>query len=141
MNKYIEHCRNREYMSGVERDKHRVKQTAEVFTPTPLVQEMMDKLEQQDPTLFSDPNKIFLDNSCGDCQFLSEVVIRKMEKSKCTLEQALKTTYGVELMEDNVNECKKRLSGPNPTPEILEIVNKNIVCHDALTYDYKFGEE
>jgi hypothetical protein len=77
-------------MSGVERDKHRVKQTAEVFTPTPLVQEMMDKLEQQDPTLFSDPNKIFLDNSCGDCQFLSEVVIRKMEKSKCTLEQALK---------------------------------------------------
>jgi hypothetical protein len=141
MNKYIEHCRNREYMSGVERDKHRVKQTAEVFTPTPLVQEMIDKLEQQDPTLFSDPNKIFLDNSCGDCQFLSEVVIRKMEKSKCTLEQALKTTYGVELMEDNVNECKKRLSGPNPTPEILEIVNKNIVCHDALTYDYKFGEE
>ena len=141
MNKYIEHCRNREYMSGVERDKHRVKQTAEVFTPTPLVQEMMDKLEQQDPTLFSDPNKIFLDNSCGDCQFLSEVVIRKMEKSECTLEQALKTTYGVELMEDNVNECKKRLSGPNPTPEILEIVNKNIVCHDALTYDYKFGEE
>ena len=75
MNKYIEHCRNREYMSGVERDKHRVKQTAEVFTPTPLVQEMMDKLEQQDPTLFSDPNKIFLDNSCGDCQFLSEVAL------------------------------------------------------------------
>ena len=141
MNKYIEHCRNREYMSGVERDKHRVKQTAEVFTPTPLVQEMLNKLEQQDPTLFSDPNKTFLDNSCGDCQFLSEVVIRKMEKSNCTLVQALKTTYGVELMEDNVIECKKRLAGPNPTPEILEIVNKNIVCHDALTYDYKFGKE
>jgi hypothetical protein len=141
MNKYIEHCRNREYMSGVERDKHRVKQTAEVFTPTPLIQEMLDKLEKQDPTLFSDLKKTFLDNSCGDCQFLSEVVIRKMEKSGCTLEEALKTTYGVELMEDNVNECKKRLSGPNPTPEILEIVNKNIVCHDALTYNYKFGEE
>jgi len=124
MNKYIEHCRNREYMSGVERDKHRIKQTAEVFTPTPLVQEMLDKLEQQDPTLFLDPNKTFLDNSCGDCQFLSEVVIKKMEKSNCTLVQALKTTYGVELMEDNVIECKKRLAGPNPTPEILEIVNK-----------------
>ena len=141
MNNYIEHSRNREYMSGVERDKLRIKQTAEVFTPTPLVQEMLDKIEQQDPTLFSDPNKTFLDNSCGDCQFLSEVVIRKMEKSGCTLEEALRTTYGVELMEDNVNECKKRLSGPNPTPEILKIVNKNIVCHDALTYDYKFGEE
>jgi hypothetical protein len=138
---YKEFVRDREYMSGVERDKLRIKQTAEVFTPTPLVQEMLDKLEEQDPTLFSDPNKTFLDNSCGDGQFLSEVVIRKMERSGCNLIQALKTTYGVELMEDNVIECKKRLTGPNPTPEILEIVNKNIVCHDALTYDYKFGEQ
>jgi hypothetical protein len=138
---YKKYVRNREYMSGVERDKLRIKQTAEVFTPTPLVQEMLDKLEEQDPTLFSDPIKTFLDNSCGDGQFLSEVVIRKMERSGCTLEQALKTTYGVELMEDNVNECRKRLAGPEPTPEILEILNKNIVCHDALTYDYKFGEE
>jgi hypothetical protein len=133
-----EFYRNREYMSGVERDQLRIKQTAEVFTPTQLVQEMLDKLEEQDPTLFSDPNKTFLDNSCGDGQFLSEIVIRKMERSGCTLEQALRTTYGVELMEDNVNECRKRLAGPNPTPEILEIVNKNIVCHDALTYDYSF---
>ena len=138
---YIQYVRNREYMSGVERDKLRVKQTAEVFTPTLLVQEMLDKLEEQDPTLFSDPTKTFLDNSCGDGQFLSEVVIRKMERSGCSLEDALKTTYGVELMEDNVNECRKRLAGPEPTPEILEILNKNIVCHDALTYDYKFGEE
>ena len=128
-------------MSGVERDKNRIKQTAEVFTPTLLVQEMLDKLEEQDPTIFSNPNKTFLDNSCGDCQFLSEVVIRKIDKSSCDLEQALSTTYGVDLMEDNVNECRRRLAGPNPTPEILEIVNKNIVCHDALTYDYKFGEE
>jgi hypothetical protein len=141
MNNYIEHARNRDYMSGVQRDKLRIKQTAEVFTPTLLVQQMLDKLEEQDQTLFSDPTKTFLDNSCGDCQFLSEVVIRKMEKSGCTLEQALKTTYGTELMQDNVIECKKRLAGPNPTPEILEIINKNIVCHDALTYDYKFGEE
>ena len=102
---------------------------------------MLEKIEQQDPTIFSDPNKTFLDNSCGDGQFLSEVVIRKIEKSNCTLEQALSTTYGVDLMEDNVNECRKRLAGPNPTAEILEILNKNIVCHDALTYDYKFGKE
>jgi hypothetical protein len=126
-------------MSGVERDKHRVKQTAEVFTPTPLVQEMLDKLEEENPTLFSDPTKTFLDNSCGDGQFLSEVIIRKMERSGCLLEQALSTTYGVEFMEDNVIECRKRLAGPDPTPEILEIVNKNIVHHDALTYDYSFG--
>ena len=125
-------------MSGVERGKLRIKQTAEVFTPTTLVQEMLDKLEENDLTLFSDPTKIFLDNSCGDGQFLSEVVIRKMQRSGCSLEQALKTTYGVDLMEDNVIECRKRLSGPNPTQEIMEIVNKNIVCHDALTYNYSF---
>jgi hypothetical protein len=138
---YKNFVRNREYMFGVERDKHRIKQTAEVFTPTPLVQEMLDKLEEQDPTVFSNPNKTFLDNSCGDGQFLSEVIIRKIDKSFCSLEQALSTTYGVDLMEDNVNECRRRLAGPNPTPEILEIVNRNIVCHDALTYDYRFEED
>ena len=140
MNNYIDHTRNREYMSGVERDKLRIKQTAEVFTPTILVKEMLDKLEESDPTLFSDPTKTFIDNSCGDGQFLSEVVIRKIERSGCSLEQALKTTYGVELMEDNVYECRRRLSGPNPTQEITEIVNKNIVCHDALTYNYSFEQ-
>jgi hypothetical protein len=138
---YIEHARNRGYMSGVERDKLRVKQTAEVFTNTPLVQEMLTELEKQDPSIFSEPSKTFLDNSCGDGQFLSEVVIRKMETSGCSLIQALSTTYGVELMEDNVIECRARLAGPNPTPEILEIVNRNIVHHNALTYHYMFGEE
>jgi len=140
MNNYIEHSRNREYMSGVDRDKLRIKQTAEVFTPTSLVQEMLDKLEEEDPTLFADQTKIFLDNSCGDGQFLSEIIIRKMERSECSLEQALSTTYGIELMEDNVIECRKRLAGPNPTEEILKIVENNIVNHNALTYDYLFGE-
>jgi hypothetical protein len=139
MNSYIEHSRNRKYMSGVERDKLRIKQTAEVFTPTSLVQDILDKLEEQDPTLFTDTTKTFLDNSCGDGQFLSEVVIRKMERSGCSLEEALSTVYGVELMCDNVEECKRRLAGSNPTPEILEILERNIVCHDALTYDYDFN--
>ena len=141
LHKYIDHSRNREYMSGVDRDKLRVKQTAEVFTPTSLVQEMLDKLEVEHPSIFSDPSEPFLDNSCGDGQFLSEVVIRKMERSGCSLVQALSTTYGVEFMKDNVVECRARLAGPNPTPEILEIVNRNIVHHDALTYHYMFGEE
>ena len=96
---YIYHAREHAYMSGIERDKLRVKYSAEVFTPTELVQEMLDKLEENNPEIFSDPNKTFLDNSCGDGQFLSEVVIRKMERSGCTLEQALRTTYGVELIE------------------------------------------
>ena len=138
MNCYKKYVRHREYMSGVERDKLRIKQTAEVFTPQHLVLKMLDKLEESDTTLFSDPTKTFLDNSCGDGEFLGEIIIRKMERSGCTLEQALSTTYGVDLMDDNINECRKRLAGPNPTTEILGIVNKNIICHDALTYDYSF---
>jgi len=136
---YKNHIRNRVYMTGVDRDKLRIKQTAEVFTPQRLVVEMLDKLEEENPELFTDPTKTFIDNSCGDGEFLGEIVIRKMERSGCSLEQALRTTYGVELMEDNVEECKKRLAGPNPTPEILNILNRNIVCADGLTYDYSFS--
>jgi hypothetical protein len=135
---YISHVRNRSYMSGIERDVNRVKLTAEVFTKTELVIEILDNIEKSQPDIFSNRDKTFLDNCCGDGQFLSEVVIRKMERSGCSLEQALKTTYGVELMQDNVNECRKRLMGPNPTNEIIQIVNKNIVCFDALIYDYNF---
>ena len=140
LSKYIEHGRNHSYMSGIERDELRIKETAEVFTPTELVRESLDILEKKYPTIFIAENKKFIDRSCGDGQFLSEVVIRKMERSNCTLEQALSTTYGVELMADNVRLCKERLAGPNPTQEILDILDKNIVCHDALTYDYSFGE-
>ena len=138
LNNYKEHIRNRPYMSGVDRDKLRVKQTAEVFTPQWLVLEKIDKLDEEEPILFTDHTKTFIDNSCGDGEFLGEVIIRKIERSGCSLEQALSTTYGVDLMEDNVEECKKRIMGPNPTPELRVIVDRNIVCHDGLTYDYKF---
>jgi hypothetical protein len=131
----IAHMREHSYMSGVERDALRIKHTAEVFTPTPLVQEMLDKLP---PEVFTDAAKTFLDNSCGDCQFLSEVVIRKMESGSCSLEQALSTTYGVDIMPDNVEMCKKRLAGPNPMEETHAILEQNIVCADALTYHYRF---
>jgi type I restriction-modification system DNA methylase subunit len=131
--KAIDHLRNRSYMSGVDRDKLRVKATGEVFTPTPLVQQMLDKL---DPTLFKDTTNTFLDNSCGDGQFLSEIIIRKLENGS-TLEQALSTTYGVDLMIDNVELTRERLLCGHE--EFRYIVNRNIVCHDALTYDYSFN--
>ena len=137
---YINHTRNRVYMSGIDRDRIRIKQNAEVFTPTKSVIRKLDDLENNRPDLFNNPKKTFLDPTCGDGQFLSEVIIRKMERSNCTLEQALSTTYGVELMEDNVKLCKERLAGPEPTMKIIEILDKNIVCADSLTYDYSFGE-
>lgn len=140
LNNYINHARNFNYMSGIERDRLRQKETAEVFTPTYFVQQILDEEEINSPDMFTDENKTYMDNSCGDGQILSEVVIRKMQRSNCTLEKALSTIYGVELMEDNVKLCKERLAGPAPTQEILDILDKNIVCHDALTYDYSFGK-
>jgi hypothetical protein len=42
-------------------------------------------------------------------------------------------------MEDNVVECIRRLAGPEPTIQIMDILSRNIVCYDALKYDYCFG--
>jgi len=132
LNEVIEHIRNHSYMSGIERDKLRTKATAEVFTPTPLVQEMLDQLPQEE---FTDPTKTFLDPSCGDGQFLGEVIIKKMENGS-TFEQALSTTYGVDLMQDNVDLCRERLLCGKE--EYRSIVENNIVCADALKYHYRF---
>lgn len=126
------HIRDREYMSGVERDNLRVKATGEVFTPTPLVQEMINQL----PTnVFTDPTKNFLDPSCGDGQFLGEVLIKKLENN-INFEDALSTIYGVDLMPDNVKLCQDRLLCGRE--DLRHIVENNIVCADALEYHYRF---
>jgi type I restriction-modification system DNA methylase subunit len=131
---YIRHLRDREYMSGVERDQNRVKATGEVFTPTPLVQEILNKL---DPALFKDSTKTFIDPACGDGQFLSEVLIRKLENN-IPFETALATIYGVDLMPDNVKLTQDRLLCGHE--EFRPIVEKNIVVANGLEYDYLFGE-
>jgi type I restriction-modification system DNA methylase subunit len=134
INDVITHTRDREYMSGIDRDKLRVKATGEVFTPTPLVQEILDQLP---PESFTDPTKTFLDPSCGDGQFLGEVLIRKIQNG-IDFETALGTIYGVDLMQDNVDLCRDRLLCGRE--DLRHIVEANIVCHDGLTYDYRFGK-
>ena len=128
----IDHIRNRTYMGGVERDNLRVKATGEVFTPTDLVREMLERIPQHQ---FQDPTKTFLDNSCGDGQFLGEVLIRKMEHGS-TFEQALSTTYGVDLMIDNVDLCRERLLCGRE--DLRHIVEQNIYQADALKFSYEF---
>ena len=132
LTKVITHIRNREYMSGIERDYLRVKATSEVFTPTLLVQEVLDQLPQN---TFTDSTKTVLDPSCGDGQFLGEVLIRKMENGS-TFEQALGTIYGVDLMQDNVELCRERLLCGRE--DLRHIVEQNIVCADGLRYHYRF---
>jgi len=132
LSEVIDHIRNRVYMSGLERDHNRVKATGEVFTPTPLVQEMLEQIPVEH---FTDPYKTFLDNSCGDGQFLGESLIRKMENGS-NFEQALSTIYGVDLMQDNVDLCRERLLCGRE--DLRHIVEQNIVCADGLRYHYRF---
>lgn len=132
LSKIYSHLFDRTYMSGVEREQTRVKATGEVFTPTPLVEEILDKMDQ---SLFSDPAKTFLDPSCGDGQFLSSVLYRKLQNG-VDFETALSTIYGVDLMQDNVELCRERLLCGRE--DLRHIVEQNIVCADGLRYHYRF---
>ena len=119
-------------MSGIKRDKLRIKKTNEVFTPTEQVQKILDKF---DHTIFSDQTKTFIDATCGDGQSLGEVLIRKIEHG-IEFETALSTIYGVDLMQDNVDLCRERLLCGRE--DLRHIVEQNIVCADALRYHYRF---
>jgi SAM-dependent methyltransferase len=130
-------------IDDIYRSEERIKQNGEVFTPMPLVYEILDKL----PPEVWHKDKTFLDNSCGDGNFLEGVLRRKVEKGIKVL-KALSTIYGVDLMPDNVLHARQRLVriakelNPKVKEDVCrEIVNANIVCHDALTYDYSFSEE
>ena len=87
-----------------ERRKNRRKKTAEFFTPPSLVNEMLDKL----PKEVWREGKTFCDPACGNGEFLVWVLLRKLAKGHKPLD-ALKTIYGVDIMSDNIEECRKRL--------------------------------
>lgn len=115
--------------------KARRKETAEDFTPLPLVNEMLDKLPKE---VWDDPSKTFCDPAAGNGNFLIEILRRKLELKHDPL-VALQSIYGVDLMADNVQEMKERLLSLIPESlhkEAKKILNKNIICHDALTWDF-----
>lgn len=130
----------------IQRSEERIRSTGEIFTPPALVDEILNQLPKE---LFEDPTKTFLDPSCGDGNFLVQVVRFKIHNGS-TVQQALETTYGVELMPDNVQHCKERLLAiandfddeifgiAEAKKKYGHIVDNNIVCADALEYDYSF---
>lgn len=127
----------RQYMVGLDRDQGRVRSMGEVFTPTELVIQYVDWLEQYDAQSFSLPENTFCDNSCGDGQFLGEILIRKMERG-IEFATALASIYGVDYQISNVDICRDRLMCGSQDPNHRAIVENNIVCADALTYKYTF---
>jgi len=112
------------------KSKDRIKTTGEIFTPTVLVLELLEQL----PKSMWEDGKTFLDPTCGNGQFLAAVAIVKRELGH---KKILETIYGVDLMEDNVAETRQRLLAI--VPDSKGIIEKNILCKNALEYDYSFG--
>jgi len=113
------------------RSEERKNELGEVFTPPELVQEMLDQLP---PESWTDPSKTFLEPSCGNGNFLVAILERLLEHGH-QKEQALSRMYGVDLMLDNVQETRERL---DPQFQFSELLERNIVCADALLYHYRF---
>lgn len=127
------------------RREARAKQTAEVFTPASLVRQMLKKL----PNEVWHKNKSFLDPACGNGNFLVAVLVRKIERGHNPLD-ALRNVYGVDIMKDNIQECRLRLLKiisvyTDVTEEHIRTVFQNIVWinqerypNGSLDYDFAF---
>ena len=98
---------NHAYMSSIDRDKQRIQSTAEIFTPTDLVIEMLNNIDINR----LGAGKTILDPACGDGQFLTAIKWVKVYIHQMTESDALEDIYGVDIMRDNVDLCKKRLGG------------------------------
>lgn len=96
-----------DYMTGVERTVERVRATGEIFTPSNLVIEM---LQYVDLDLFA-PGKTVLDPAVGDGQFLVAAKWIKVYHHGMSEDEALSDLYGVDIMRDNVDLCRRRLGG------------------------------
>jgi hypothetical protein len=103
-------------MKDQVKTKKRVEDHGEVFTSHREVTAMLDLVKQETERIDSR----FLEPACGDGNFLAEILKRKLEvvdqrysKSQLEWERysivAVSSIYGIDILQDNVRECKKRL--------------------------------
>jgi len=135
--------------------RKRVTDHGEVFTSRREVNAMLDLVKQETERIDSR----FLEPACGDGNFLSEILNRKLEivksrygKSQKEIDKyslvATTSIYGVELLKDNVERCRERLfdiyldwyksvSHGEYNIKLFKcvkfVLSKNIVHGDALT--------
>ena len=119
---------NEELGSEIERSDDRIDITGEVFTPIELCNSMIDEISEEN---LKNPNSVFLDSTSGNGNFLVALKTKLLQyhSEDHVLNHML---YAVELMEDNHKEMCERLG--------VDINHPHYVCHDALTYEYSFGE-
>lgn len=137
------------------KSRDRVADHGEVFTNEREVNAMLDLVKDETERIESR----FLEPACGDGNFLAEVLRRKLAvvkkqygRSKPEYEKysilVLSSIYGVDIMEDNTEECRERLfsiwneaysrqCGNETSEDCREaaryILQCNILCGDALT--------
>jgi hypothetical protein len=133
------------------KSKQRVADHGEVFTPSWLVEDMLDLVKSESERIDSR----FLEPACGSGNFLKSVLKRKLATvqtryGKSDFERrhhalfALMCIYGIELLKDNVEECRESLLAI--FAEYLQVdvddvwakaatvvLNNNILQGDALT--------
>ena len=133
------------------KSRQRVAQHGEVFTNPREVNAMLDLVRDESFRLDSR----FLEPACGDGNFLIEILRRKLSllrdiKSPTEWEFqsliAVGSCYGIELLEDNAEACRERLFAEvmgrmdkldctgGYEESLRYMLQKNIVCGDALTY-------
>lgn len=137
------------------KSKKRVNEHGEVFTAEREVKAMCDLVAQECDRIDSR----FLEPACGDGNFLAEILTRKLTTVKKLYKSnpydferysvlAITSLYGVDIMQDNVTECRARLfklwdkeyrsackkAVSDETREAVKyILSKNILCGNALT--------
>lgn len=133
------------------KSKKRVADHGEVFTPAWLVEEMLDLVKDESERIDSR----VLEPACGSGNFLVPVLMRKLatvqvRHGRSDFETrhyalfALMCTYGIELLQDNAQECRANLAdvfksfiGASDGDEwgraARAVLAVNIVQGDALT--------
>lgn len=113
-----------DYSKDIIREDERVDQTGEIYTPSWMVNKMLDDIPKE---YWSDPTKTFLEPSAGDGNFvyaiynrlfegLKDVIPNEEERHKHIIEKQI---YAVEIMEDNFNKILERLNVGNLKHNII----------------------
>lgn len=123
------------------KSRNRVREQGEVFTAEREVNAMLDLVKQETERIDSR----FLEPACGNGNFLVEIIRRKLllVHNDCELVQAVGSIYGIDIMPDNVEECRARLLGVIECnyhelsgallSTVKFILKRNILWGDALT--------
>lgn len=130
-----------EYATDTRKSRRKgTNSTQEFFTPWTIVEKMCKKIPKED---WANPEKTFLEPSFGNGNFLLAIIYFRLH-AKVNWKTTLETLYGVELMEDNVKECKERILDLLDKLQIkydkdiaMEIMDKNLICHDFFTWDFE----